>query len=87
MRRDSPVNTKHVYDFIQCCANVEDVGPTLYKCYTNVLCLLGLFLLLNEKEGMHLISRTAELYMFSWTNIYSRNRALIAIIHNYSSNQ
>ena len=22
--------------------NVEDVGPTLYKCYTNVLCLLGL---------------------------------------------
>ena len=20
--------------------NVEDVGPTLYKCYTNVLCLL-----------------------------------------------
>ena len=27
--------------FIQCWANVEDVGPTLYKCYTNVLCLLG----------------------------------------------
>ena len=21
--------------------NVEDVGPALYKCYTNVLCLLG----------------------------------------------
>ena len=21
--------------------NVFDVGPTLYKCYTNVLCLLG----------------------------------------------
>ena len=27
--------------FIQCWTNVEDVGPTLYKCYTNVLCLLG----------------------------------------------
>ena len=36
-----PVNTKHLYDFIQCCTNVEDVGPTSYKCYKNVLCLLG----------------------------------------------
>ena len=27
--------------FIQCWTNVFDVGPTLYKCYTNVLCLLG----------------------------------------------
>ena len=29
--------------FVQCWANVEDVGPTLYKCYrpTHVLCLLG----------------------------------------------
>ena len=26
--------------FIQCCTNVEDGGPTLYTCYTNVLCLL-----------------------------------------------
>ena len=39
--KDIPVNTKHLYDFIQCWTNVEDVGPTLYKCYTNVLCLLG----------------------------------------------
>ena len=36
-----PVNTKHLYDFMQCWTNVEDVGPTLYKWYTNVLCLLG----------------------------------------------
>ena len=27
--------------FIQCWSNVEDVGPALYKCYTNVLCLQG----------------------------------------------
>ena len=27
---------------MQCCTNVEDVGPTLYKSYTNVLCLLGI---------------------------------------------
>ena len=36
-----PVNTTHLYDFVQCWTNVEDVGPTLNKCYTNVLCLLG----------------------------------------------
>ena len=23
--------------FVQCWNNVEDVGPTLYKCYTNVV--------------------------------------------------
>ena len=28
--------------FIQRRPNVFDVGPALYKCYTNVLCLLGL---------------------------------------------
>ena len=27
--------------FIQCWTNFEDVGPALYKCYTNVLYLLG----------------------------------------------
>ena len=26
---------------IQCWTDVEDVGPTLYKCYTNILSLLG----------------------------------------------
>ena len=27
--------------FVQRRPNVFDVGPTLYECYTNVLCLLG----------------------------------------------
>ena len=27
--------------FVQPWSSVEDVGPTLYKYYTNVLCLLG----------------------------------------------
>ena len=27
--------------FVQCWTNVKDVGPTLYKCYANVLCLLS----------------------------------------------
>ena len=29
--------------FVQRRPNIFDVGPTLYKCYTNVLCLLGCF--------------------------------------------
>ena len=35
-----PANTKHLYNTCTMLTNVEDVGPTLYKCYTNVLCLL-----------------------------------------------
>ena len=30
----NPANTKHVYDILY------NVGPILYRCYTNVLCLL-----------------------------------------------
>ena len=33
---------------MQCWTNVEDVGPTLYKCYTNVLRLLGQLTLTNN---------------------------------------
>ena len=38
-----PANTKHVYNinFIQRQSSVFDVGPTLYKCYTNYLRLWG----------------------------------------------
>ena len=37
--------TQNIFiDFIQCRPNVKDFGPTLYKCYTNVLCLLGRWL-------------------------------------------
>ena len=33
-----PANKNIFVTFIQCRTNVEDVGPTLCKCYTNVLC-------------------------------------------------
>ena len=36
-----PANTDICITFVQCRPIVFDVGPTLYKCYTNVLCLLG----------------------------------------------
>ena len=34
-------NTKHVYTIYTTSANAFDAGPTLYKCYTIFLCLLG----------------------------------------------
>ena len=40
--RAPPQQTQNIcITFIQCWVNVEDVGPTLHKCYTYVLCLLG----------------------------------------------
>ena len=46
-----PVKTKNIcITFIQCWTNVEDVGPTLYKCYTNVPCLLGRVLFLSFRN-------------------------------------
>ena len=35
-----PASTTHLYNIYTMLD--EDVGPTLYKCYTNVLCLLGI---------------------------------------------
>ena len=37
----SPQTQDICITFVQCWTNVEDVGPTLYKCYTNVLYLRG----------------------------------------------
>ena len=36
------VNTKYLFHMYTRRSNVFDVVPTLYKCCTNVLCLLGL---------------------------------------------
>ena len=33
-----PENTKHLHNIYSI-----GVGPTLYKCYTDILCLLGLY--------------------------------------------
>ena len=41
--QQDPQQTQNIcITFLQCRTNVEGVGPTLYKCYTNILCLLGL---------------------------------------------
>ena len=44
--------------FVQRRANVEDVGSTLYKCYINVLYLLGSAWLQLHMQMVFIISRT-----------------------------
>ena len=56
--------------FVQRRPNVFDVGQTLYKCYTNVLCLLGLDRRLIKVLASY--SHTTRKYskLFGQTNLY-----------------
>ena len=58
------VQTSKHKTFVQCCANVEDVGSTLYKCYTNVLCLLGI------AAGLVLLNTVGDDYKPHRPNVY-----------------
>ena len=51
---------------------MEDVGPTLYKCYTNVLCLLGrpIYLITLEALGFFYLSKELNLGSYSISNYY-----------------
>ena len=51
--------------------NVFDFGPTLYKCYTNVLCLLGEKTSHNART-ISMIIMTASLLQLQWHAIYSK---------------
>ena len=46
--------------FVQRRPNVFDVGPTLYKCYTNVLCLLGNGSYIHLQSRLELTARPAQ---------------------------
>ena len=52
--------------FVQRRPNVFDIGPTLYKCYTNVLCVLGREALKFHNYGMSSDMSTAVLFFHSW---------------------
>ena len=52
--------------FVECWTNVEDVGPTLYKCYTNVLCLLRLLWLIEW--GVMIPCRFNMGWLKQWNN-------------------
>ena len=67
-----PANTKHCITFVQRRPNVLDVGPPLYKCYTNVLCLLGwpAPAMVVEGIGLHVEDILVSLVLsivLSWT--------------------
>ena len=47
--------------FVQRRPNVFDVGPTLYKCYTNVLCLLGCQTIKHDRDNV--FAEVNELYL------------------------
>ena len=55
--------------FVQRRPNVFDVGPTLYKCYTNVLCLLGylfvFFSEVNHDSGIQALQKCDIIHSFS----------------------
>ena len=80
----STVNTKSLYNinFVQCWSNVEDVEPTLYKCYTNVLSSMG------ERRYYYSTQRQCPLtlqvirYCFLplWSSFNRRNQLSYAIL-------
>ena len=55
-----------IITFIQCWTNVEDVGFTLYKCYTNVLCLLGKVSEASEAHPYALIQNGIHRIASNW---------------------
>ena len=59
--------------YVQRRPNVFDVGPTLYKCYTNVLCLLGSH---GVTRGRMLIPKLRcnqpEMFNRRWCNFLQR---------------
>ena len=63
-RKRASQQAQHIcITFIQRRPNVFDVGPTLYKCYTNVLCLLiPLTLVADEKASVTPAAVTVELH-------------------------
>ena len=50
----TPVNTKNIcMTFVHCWTNVEDVGPTLYKCYTHGVFYWDVIFIFCETHWRH----------------------------------
>ena len=56
--------------FVQCRPNVSDVGPTLYKCDTNVLCFLGCNYFPANKKHVYNIYRTPAHNIYITMTLY-----------------
>ena len=83
---------KHLYTI--CWTNVEDVGPTLFKCYTNVLSLLGfrsrrVKLTINSRRYLiwvrsTTLAKTSEIkrYGYVFDNLFIPEYFLFHLKHN-----
>ena len=67
--------------FVQRRPNVFDVGPTLYKCYTNGLCLLGYLVMLMYKFSWILAMSTVRIRIFTMGVVCPYSVAGLAQIH------
>ena len=50
-------------------SSVFDVGSTLYKCYTNVLCLLGYYLMITTQQTQNICIRLVQRRSNVWPNL------------------
>ena len=69
-RSSTSANTKHLYNIVQRRPDVFDVGQILYKCYTNVLRLIGRHLLHLQVSLMSIcVDNTTCYHMYvNYTN-------------------
>ena len=67
--------------FVQRRPNVEDVGPTLYKCYANVLCLLG-----RQHESFALLLWSTNTQVMS-TMIIASNIRFLSLFSLHSASE
>ena len=66
----SPSTYNICITIIQCWSSVEDVGPTLDKCYTNVVCLLGL--LYTRSNVSIIITKVYFCVVFIGRSVYEK---------------
>ena len=71
VREVSPANTQKCITFIQRWTNVGDVGPMLYKCFTNVSCLLGGRSTCNKMTNLEGNIRVGKKEIYAWACVYA----------------
>ena len=67
---DTQVTQNVCIIFVQCRTNVEDVRSTLYKCYTNALCLLGTYVYVYIHVPLYEWYIHVHLYVYEYKFIF-----------------
>ena len=69
--------TSFCITFIQCWSSVEDVGPTLCECYTDVLCLLGYVNLPKPfVKTLYMVAIQDKASVLSWYSSFRSGRRI-----------